>query len=164
MEYTDLHDREIRADSSNFAIDINHDGRVDLGFITQLVGDPINQVDKHQFIVITNIQANLPVNNLEEVPVMNAGDDIPLQHFNGYQWFELSNVLLLQKIISFTQPPVWEGHWKNAKHKFMPFQLIADSKRFNGWIELSVDEIGEKIILHRLAISKLGEKMVKAGN
>ena len=163
MEYFDLNSREIKANSTVFNIDLNHDGREDLAFATALVGDLINHVDKLQFSISSNIDINLPVNEIEEIPVMNNGESIPLENFNGYHWFELSSIVLIQKIISFTQPPVWEGHWKNAVHKYLPFQVIENDKHYNGWVELSVDIAGEKIILHKAALSKEPNKIINAG-
>jgi len=163
MEYFNLNNREIKGNAPGFFLDVNHDGRSDFAFTTLLVGDPINQVDKLQFLISSNIDVNLPVNGREEIPVMNKGESIVPGNFNGYQWFELSSILLVQKIISFTVPPVWEGHWRNASHKYLPYQVIVNGKRYNGWVELSVDITNEKIILHYAAISKEPDKIVKAG-
>jgi len=163
MEYFNLMDREIKANAPSFSIDVNHDGRKDLAFGTLLVGDPINQVDKLQFLIASNIQVNLPVNDSEEVPVMNNGDEILPADFNGYRWFELSSVVLVQKVISFTAPDVWEGHWKNAVHSYLPYQVAENGKRYNGWVELSTNLTGEKIILHRAAVCKEANRVIKAG-
>jgi hypothetical protein len=58
---------------------------------------------------------------------------------------------------------VWEGNWKTATKKYLPIQVRKNNLRFNGWIELTVDTLHEKIILHRAAISKAGEKEIIAG-
>jgi len=163
MEYFNFNNREIKAGLSGFSVDLNHDGRKDIGFSTLLVGDPINQVDKLQFLVETNIKANLPVNADEEIPVMKVGDIVPLNDFDSYHWFELSSIMLVQKIISFTQPPIWEGHWKNAIHKYLPYQIVVADKIYCGWVELSVDIENEKVILYKAAISKQPNKTIKAG-
>ncbi|MBI5372948.1 MAG: hypothetical protein HZA79_13080 [Sphingobacteriales bacterium] len=163
MEYFDLANREIKPNAAGFAIDLNHDGRKDLNFYIQLVGDPAAQVDKRQYIVNSNIAANLPVNSAEEIPVMNSGDSIVTGNFQGYQWFEISAIVLVQKVISATAPDRWEGHWKNAVHKYLPCQVMVNDQRFNGWVELTVDTAGERIILHRAALSKEADKTVKAG-
>lgn len=117
MEYFNLYNREIKRDAPGFVPDLNHDGRTDLAFTTLLVGDHVNQLDKLQFLIFSNISVNLAVNLTEEIPVMNKGQIIVTGNFDGYQWFELSPVVLLQKIISFVAPPVWEGHWKSATNK-----------------------------------------------
>ncbi|CAN5759187.1 hypothetical protein BH11BAC3_BH11BAC3_11890 [soil metagenome] len=164
MEYFDLGNTIIKTGSPGYLIDLNHDGRKDLAFTTLLVGDPLNQVDKLQFLISTNIQVNLPVNASEQIPLMNTGDVIAVENFNEYHWLELSSILLVQKIISFTSPPIWEGQWKNAFHQYLPYQLTDNMKRYNGWVLLSVDVAGEKIILHKAAISKEADKIIKAGN
>jgi hypothetical protein len=163
MEYFNLNNREIKANTPGFFMDVNHDSRPDLAFTTLLVGDPVYQVDKLQFLITSNIKINLPVNDNEEVPVMKNGQSIVPEDFNGYHWFELSSILLVQKIISFTAPDVWEGHWKNAVHNYLPYQVNENGKRYNGWVELSVDIAGEKIVLHKAAISKEPDRIVKAG-
>ena len=162
MEYFNL-DKEIIADAPGFLLDVNHDRRVDLAFTTLLLGDPIYRVDKMQFLVSSNKDVNLPVNGSEEVPVMYRGESIVPGNFNGYQWFEISSILLVQKVISFTAPPAWEGHWKNASHRYLPYQLIINEKTYNGWVELSVDIVHEKIVLHKAAICKEPNKTIKAG-
>jgi hypothetical protein len=163
MEYFNLNNREIKANAAGFSIDVNHDGRQDLHFGTLLVGDPIYQVDKLQFLVTTNIAANLPVNSNEEIPVMENGELILPADFNGYHWFELSSIILVQKITSVTQPVFWDGHWKNATHKYLPYQVMVDNKRYNGWVELSVDITAGKLVLHKAAVSKEADRIIKAG-
>jgi hypothetical protein len=163
MEYFDLKDTAIKANQPGFAIDVNHDGRKDLAFSTLLVGDPLNQVDKLQFLASGNIKINFPVNAGEQVPVMNNGDSIQLEDFNGYHWYELSSIVLVQKIISSTAPVTWEGHWKNALHKYLPYQVVVNNDLYNGWVELSADLPNERIVLHRAALSKEANKVISAG-
>jgi hypothetical protein len=164
LEYFDLSNRIIKGSAPGFTIDVNHDGRSDLAFTTLLVGDPIYQVDKLQFLVSSNIQINLPVDINEQIPVMNMGDPIVVDDFNGYRWFQLSTIVLTQKIVSLTQPPVWEGNWTSALHKYVPFQVAVNNQRYNGWVELTVDIVNERIILYKAAISREDGKIVKAGN
>jgi len=71
--------------------------------------------------------------------------------------------MLVQKITSFTAPPVWEGHWRNAVHKYLPYQVLENNSRYNGWVEISIDVPGEKVVLHKVAISKEANKIIKAG-
>ncbi|NOU20048.1 MAG: hypothetical protein HOO91_21030 [Bacteroidales bacterium] len=163
MEYFNLSDTVVKAFARGFSVDVNHDGRKDLKFGTLLVGDPIEQVDKVQFFISTNIGVRLPVNNNEAIPVLNNGDTIVLDDFDGYQWFELSSIVLVQKIISSNSPYIWEGSWKDAVHKFIPYQVKDADKRYNGWIEISVDIPSENIILHRAALSKTPDQIICVG-
>jgi len=163
MEYFDLNNREIRANHPGFLFDVNSDGRNDLAFTTLLVGDPIEEMDKLQFLILTNIGVNLPVNSKEEIPVLGKGDQIITESSGSYQWFDLASIMLVQKNTSLMQDPFWTGHWKNALNKYLPYQMIVDGKKYNGWIELSVDIIQEKIVLHKAAISKVANVNVKAG-
>jgi len=163
MEYFDLSNKEIKAFTPGYSVDVNHDGRKDLKFGTLLVGDPIEQVDKVQFFISTDIGVCLPVNNNESIPVLNIGDSILLDDFNGYYWFELSSIVLVQKVISSNKPDSWEGPWIDANHKFIPFQVKTADKRYNGWVEISVDISNEKMTLHKAAISKTADKTIYAG-
>jgi hypothetical protein len=163
MEYFTFNDKEIKAGAPAFFVDLNNDGRNDISFFTLLVGDALNQVDKLQFIVQSNIKVNLPVKPGEEIPLMKQGDLIPLTDFDSYQWFELSSIMLFQKITSFTQPPVWEGHWKDAVRKYIPYQLLDADKIYCGWLEVSADIPNERLLLHKAAISKEPNKAIKAG-
>jgi len=50
-----------------------------------------------------------------------------------------------------------------VKQAYLPLQIIIEGKRHNGWIELTADQQNERLILHRAAISKSPEKIIKAG-
>lgn len=163
MEYFDLHDRQITANAPGFSIDVNHDGRKDIAFTTLIVGDPISKVDKVQFLASSNIDVNLPVNSKEEIPVISKGTKIVTNDFDGHHWFELSSIILVQKLISVSAPIVWEGNWKNATRKYVPYQVIQSGQRYNGWVELSVNLVSETVILHKAALSKEANKSVVAG-
>ncbi|KAA9038367.1 hypothetical protein FW778_12400 [Ginsengibacter hankyongi] len=56
-----------------------------------------------------------------------------------------------------------EGHWKNAVHKYLPYQVVENGNCYNGWMELSIDVPGEKVVLRNTAISKEANKIIKAG-
>jgi hypothetical protein len=163
MEYFDFLNKEIKAGLPGLSIDFNRDGQKDIIFSTRLVGDALNQVDKLQFLVQSNIKVNLAVKSSEEMPILKMGDSIFLSNFQDYFWYELSSIVLVQKIISSTQPPVWEGPWKNASHSYIAFQIVDVDKIYAGWIDISVDIENEKLIIHKAAISKEANKIVKAG-
>ncbi|MBO9564747.1 MAG: hypothetical protein J7621_18355, partial [Niastella sp.] len=59
--------------------------------------------------------------------------------------------------------PYWEGAWKQVHHQYLAIQIVKDNKRYNGWVEVSFDTAGEKLVLHKAAISKEAEKAVIAG-
>lgn len=163
IDYLDFFNREIRNNTVPFMADLNQDGVYDVRFGTQLVGDPVKQTDRLQYRVSSNIFTKLPVNSNEEVPVFNAGSIIPLNDAEGFRWFQLSSVVLAQKVTAVNPPVYWEGNWKTAAKKYLPVQVLKNNLRFNGWIELTVDTTNEKLILHRAAISRLPEVPVKAG-
>lgn len=161
MNLINLNDIEVKQGMPAMILDLNGDGKNDIAFGTMLVGDPIYMVDKVQFVANSDIDTNMPVNTNEYNPVMNEGDSIPLNDFSGYKWYRLSSVMLMQKIIGMNVPVIWEGNWKNAIKKYLPVQVVKNSKRFNGWILLSTDTINENIILHSAAVCKYPEMGVK---
>jgi hypothetical protein len=163
MVYKDLGEKEIRFAQPPTVIDIDQDNHYDLIFSVWLVGDPILQQDKRQFRVSSGINTNLAVNAIEEVPSMVKDETIPLADFNGYNWFKVSSVILVQRIEDIDGDISWNGNWQGATKKYLPFQLLKNNQRYNGWIELSADVANEKLILHRLAICKKAEKEIKAG-
>lgn len=163
MEYTDLHDSVVQAGKPLSTFDFDGDGFSDLRFNVTLIGDPLLGQDKSQFRVSSGIHSKLPVNSAEHVPVMNRGDIIPLANFSGYQWWLVSSVVMVERVENTGGQIWWQGNWQGAIKKYLPFQMIKNGQRHNGWVELTVDEQGEKIILHRLAMSKEPEKEIKAG-
>lgn len=164
MDYINLHDSAIEYAKPVTVIDLDGDGFSDLKFGVVLVGDPINQQDKRQFTVSSGIHSMLPVNAIGQVPVMSKDDLIPLDNFDGYSWWLVSSVLMVQRIENINGDISWVGPWKGAIKKYLPFQMLKNNQRHNGWIELSVDVAQQKIVLHRLALSKEGEKQIKAGD
>lgn len=163
VDYIDLGNKEIKQKNPAIFIDFNKDGRIDVRFGTLLVGDPIFQQDKLLFLAGTDIETRLAVNANEQSPVLDQSDNIPISNFNGYNWYEAASVELVQKVTSINAPVFWQGNWQTATHKYLPVQVIKGQQRFNGWVELTVDIANEKLVLHRAAISKVGERSIKAG-
>ena len=157
--YTDFNGREIKM-NKHTAVDLNRDGETDISFGTLLVGDPVFGVDKHQYIVSTSINSFLPVDHNEKMPVLQDGDSVPVENFGGYTWYNAAYNVLAQKIIGVDKSSYWEGSWKDARHKYIPVQVKTRSLRYNGWVEISFDMVGEKIILHRAALNKQPETSI----
>lgn len=161
MRYTDLGNQVIGFNQVA-SLDLDKDGQKDISFSTLLVGDPIYKVDKMQWLVASSFYTNLPVKE-EHIPVMDTGDSIPTLNFNGYEWFNASQIVLTQKIIGITGNPYWEGDWKQAAHQFIPLQVMRNNALYNGWVEISFSQADEKLILHRAAISMEAGKLIAAG-
>ncbi len=162
MEYFDLSGKEIGYKQS-ISFDLNHDNRKDIGFGTLLVGDPVENHDKIQYVVYSDFYSSLPVDAEENSPVQNKNESIPVENFGNYNWYNAAFLVLAQKIVPLKGDEYWMGNWKNSTHKYLPIQVLTNDKRHNGWIELSFDMSNQKIILHKAAISKRAEKEVKAG-
>ena len=145
------------------SLDLDDNGEKDVLFSTQLVGDPVEQKDKKQWMVSTSFNVNLPVNATEQIPVLHHLDSIPLNNFSGYSWFNASSILLAQKTLTMTTPPFWEGDWKEASHRFIPIQLKKQDGLYNGWVEVSFSTTNEKLTLHRSAVCKVVNKGIVAG-
>jgi hypothetical protein len=150
--------------AQTISLDLDNDGIKDLYFSSQLVGDPVSQSDKRQFLVTGAFNTFFAVNSSEQMPVLSTGDMISQQSFPQYEWYNTSQVVLAEKIITLTQPPYWQGQWKSANHNYIPLYIRKDDNIYFGWFELSFDTVTEKIILHSSAISKEKNKAVKAGS
>lgn len=164
MLYFNLNNKVLKPHQNSVNVDVNADGRKDLFFSVWLIGDPIAQQDKWAYVVSSDLYTLLPINEQEEVPVMNSYTLIPKNSFSGYDWWGASAVMLVQKVISIDSPDYWEGHWLQATKKYLPFQVVVNTKPYAGWIELSVDTANEQIILHRGAVCAQPNITIKAGS
>ncbi|XVJ65288.1 MAG: hypothetical protein HEQ40_03630 [Lacibacter sp.] len=162
MIYSNLNDLEIKY-LKDAVIDINKDNRVDLLFEVLRVGDFINKVDKFQFNILTSIYTSVPVNSIEQIPVMQKGALVPLANFTEYEWYSASEINLFEKVLFENGAVQWRGNWLTAQKAFLPFQIRINNQRHNGWIEVTADQANERLVLHRAAYSKLPNKDVKAG-
>lgn len=152
MHYVDLHNAEIG--SGNFkSVDINADGTTDFSFGTLLVGDPLLKRDRLQFYAYSFINTNLAVNDAEETPALSRDEKVTTV-MPGYTWYQISAIVLAEKITPLNGAVYWDGKWKTAAHKYLPVQVEKNSQLFNGWIELSFDTVTQKLTLHRAGISR----------
>ncbi|HSK14163.1 MAG TPA: hypothetical protein VK907_13175 [Phnomibacter sp.] len=162
-KYFDLKDHQIPWWGSNMAIDVNGDKKAELFFTKQLVGDAINKVDKRQWLITSNFYTYLPVNAMETIPVLEKDSNIPFSNFNGYNWYNASSIVLIERVEDIHGHFTWNGAWLNHQKKFLPFQVLEGHKRYNGWVEISTDQYAEQIILHRAAISNAPNVDIIAG-
>ena len=162
MIYQNFSDSAVLFDRSA-SFDLDGNGEKDIRFSTLLVGDPLSQQDKRQWLAVCSFNTSLPVNNNESMPVLDFDNLIPINDFSGYRWYNASGIVLSQKVFSMSAPPYWEGAWKDASHRFIPIQLNKNNLFYNGWVEVSFDKMQEKIILHKSAVSEQPGKAVLAG-
>jgi len=162
MLYTDLQNREVKQKQSQF-IDLDKDGSTDIGFSTLYIGDPIEREDEVLFFAGSFIHSHLFVGEANDSPIFKKGDTIPVSPTKAYEWYQVAQVEMARKNIGEQGPPYWELGWRQVSHKFLAIQIVREAKRYNGWIEVSFDIPGEKLILHRAAICKEPEKNVPAG-
>lgn len=163
MIYTDLKDREIKYQQTGAILDVNNDNRADLFFGVQLIGDHINAVDKRQYIILSSLSTALAVNINEQIMPLNQKEIIPLDDFNGNNWYGASEIILMERNEFATGLIIWRGNWLDHGKKYLPFQVLKNNQRYNGWVEMTADKQGERLVLHRMAISKEAEKEIKAG-
>jgi hypothetical protein len=144
-------------------MDLDEDGFYDAFFDVQLVGDPIAKVDKMQWLFVTDINVRLAINAQEESPVKRRLDILPLEDFDGYEWYGLNELNLFERVETATGSISWRGNWRQAVRQYLPVQIVKGGKRYNGWFEVTADTPGERLIVHRAAISTEPEKPVRAG-
>lgn len=159
----DLGEKEIQYGASPVLLDFDNDGTRDFLFNVTLVGDPAMGIAKRKFMASSGVNSLFAVNENEEVPCMNKGENIPLNDFNGYNWNLVLSVQLVERWENMTGGITWHGNWKGAVKKYLPFQIMINNKRHIGWVELSIDITNQKVILHKAAYSKEPEKEIKAG-
>jgi hypothetical protein len=162
MLYTDLNNRELKFQQAQL-IDLNNDGSADIGFSTWYIGDPLEKEDEVLFFAGSYVHSNLLVDDANGSPAFNLGDAIPVNDYPGHNWYQVAQVEMALKNTPESGQSYWEGPWKQVSHKYLAIQVVKDNKRYNGWIEVSFDTAGEKLVLHKAAISKVAEKAVIAG-
>lgn len=161
MEYIHFNNQEVHF-NQRFTVDMNHDGIIDFSAYTLFDGDPVMKADYHQYYFGSAYYTDFPINNKEEVPMLNKGDRIDGKVFTSYNWYNASDIVMAQKVVTKTQSR-WEGMWKNASHQYLPLRINVDEETYYGWIEVSFDSTSEKIILHKAAMCEEAGKAVKAG-
>ena len=161
MDYTDLANVEVSQGSVK-SVDIDGNGSSDFVFNVILVGDPILQRDRLQFYANSKVKTNLMVDELEQTPLLEKNALISLNPA-GHQWFEISAIVLAEKISTVAGAIYWDGLWKNANHHYLGVQVEKEGKIFQGWIELSFNQAAQKLVLHRAAISREPGKTIRAG-
>jgi hypothetical protein len=161
MKYVDFHDLELPF-GKGLSIDLDEDGLKDIFFSSILVGDPLEQADKRQFIFGTSPTTFSPVDDNEETPALTAGRLISATSFPGHHWYN-ANVILAQKIIKENIPDTWFGNWKDKSHQYIVVRVDQQSEPHYGWLELSFDIPGEKIVLHRAGLCKEAGREINAG-
>lgn len=159
----DLGQKEIQYGAAPVLIDLDNDGTRDLIFNVTLVGDPLSGVVKRKFMAGSGVKSLFAVNEQEQVPCMNKGENISIENFNGYHWNLVSAVMLVERWENATGQITWHGNWKGAVKKYLPIQIVINGMRHNGWVELSIDIANQKVVLHKTAFTKDPEKEIKAG-
>lgn len=161
MRYTDLQNTEITAGTYK-RVDLDGDGRNDVLFNTLLLGDAIGQRDRLQFYANTSIDTYQPVNDHEESPILAKDAPITFQ-YPDFTWYDITAIVLAEKVMLVSGETYWDGLWKSASHKYLPVQVKKNGQSFLGWVEMSFDKTAEKLILHKAAISTIAEREIKAG-
>jgi hypothetical protein len=160
MIYKDLSDAVVKYGMGQ-AIDVDNDGSIDFRFRVELVGDPILQRDRMQFQATSTIKRNL-LNDADDQSPMLQKNELIKPVFPGYTWYEISSILLVEKITTLTTT-YWQGRWKEAAHHYLPIQVEKSGHLYQGWIEISFDQQNERLLIHRSAICKVEDVEVKAG-
>ncbi|HYO23056.1 MAG TPA: hypothetical protein VER36_11675, partial [Flavisolibacter sp.] len=78
-------------------------------------------------------------------------------------WYEVSSIVLAEKVIPLHGEVSWRGLWKEATHHYLPLQVEKNGQIFLGWAEISFNTDTQKLILHKAAISTESGKEIKAG-
>ncbi|UKJ06662.1 hypothetical protein [Solitalea lacus] len=160
MNYVDLQNAEVKYQQTK-KIDYDNDGIDDLSFGVLLVGDPILEIDRLQFYANAKNHSGFLIDARQESLALNKFDVIT-KNYEGYTWVMNPATILCEKITD-NNGSHWTGPWADANRKYLPLQITKNEKTYNGWVEISFDKIGEKLVLHKIGLSTEENKDVKAG-
>lgn len=155
--------KSVKFGSGTFRLDIDKDGTDDLLFGYMLVGDAMLKVDRYQLIAVSPFTVAMPINDREEVALLEKSQPIPMQQNSGFEWYNASSPVLFEKIVSNTSAPVFWGPLTRPGRKYLPLQVFRQGKVYNGWVEISADPEQLTVNIHRAGISKVHERSVRAG-
>jgi hypothetical protein len=162
MLVTDLNDREVTQRQSQ-VLDLDKNGVTDVVFSTWAIGDPVEREDEILFFAASGTESSLMIGGENMSPRFSKHETIPVTPPQGYEWYIVAQVELAMKNIGYDNPPYWEKEWKDVSHKFLAIQVKRAGQLYHGWIELSMDTVNSKLILHRAAIAREAGRSVKAG-
>lgn len=162
MEYTDLQNITVSKDQHR-VLDLDKDGNNDFLFAAMLIGDPLEMQDKLRFSVYSNPNTSLLIQDPNRTPVLEKGAPIYRIGRSPFEWFIIAQAELTEKVTGMQPPSFWRGDWKDASHRFIAVQVNRAEKSYNGWIEISVDQKENRVILHKMAVSKIAEVEIRAG-
>jgi hypothetical protein len=163
LRYLDLGDYAVQFGGAPRFVDLDQDGEDDMLFGYQLVGDPLYRVDKKQWLAVTDISTRLAVNGLEQSPMMRRQDLLPVESLPGYAWYGASSIILMERVEDLASRIQWNGSFRDANRHYLPVQKVRNGLRYNGWVEISADTARQRLILHRAAFARTGERPVMAG-
>lgn len=163
LRYVDLGGYVVHFGGAPKLLDIDQDGQDDMLLGYRLVGDPLYRVDKKQWLAVTDIRTRLAVNGVEQSPMLRKQDLLPVESFGGYTWYAASSIILMERVEDIASRIQWNGSFRDADRHYLPIQQVRNGLRYNGWVELSADTAGQRLILHRAAIARTGERPVVAG-
>jgi hypothetical protein len=163
VRYIELHNAEVKYQYPPVTIDLDGDGKSDLRFGVRLVGDALNQIDKLQFVTSSGINTALAVDSNNESPALAWGDTIPTGNIANCEWYVVSQIVLIQKHTHVSGSIAWFGNWLGTAKKYLAFQQQQNGGVLTGWVELTADKEGQRLVLQRAGISKEVNRYVKAG-
>ncbi|MFT3826352.1 MAG: hypothetical protein QM731_20685 [Chitinophagaceae bacterium] len=164
MIYTDLKNTGVKQGQS-FVIDLDKDGTNDIAFGNWYIGKPSEHKDEVLFFTTSYVHSQLLMDTTtESTPRFNNGEKIPFASLpEHHQWYVVSLAELTRKNIPENKAPYWDGLWKQADHQYIAVLVQKQAGTYAGWVEVSVDTNGERLVLHKAAISKIPGAEVRAG-
>lgn len=161
MTYIDLSGKSM-AFKQSLVLDLDKDGKNDLIFYTERVSYDMNTKVKNVYRVLSTSSCKLAVDTTDEsTPVLSKGMSITNKNLLNYQWYEVAQLDLMQKIQN--GGVYWEGPWKDKDHEYLPLQLLSGGKTYMGWVEMGTDKQQERLIFYRAAICQQPGVTIKAG-
>ncbi|MGE6220428.1 hypothetical protein ACQKCH_11425 [Nubsella zeaxanthinifaciens] len=162
VKIIDLSDKYL-AYGRDFQLDLNGDKRADFLFTAFHVSYDLNTKSKLVFQLLSTTTTRVAVNTANEsTPVLLKGQKVETTTYNGYEWFPVGEVILVEKFYG-NGPTYWSGNFMSNSLRYLPFHLFMNGKYYSGWLEISTDTDKEQVRLHRAGIALQPDLPVIAG-
>ena len=104
LEYINLNNVEVGYNEMR-RFDLDGNGKFDVRFATYHIGDPLLKMDKIQFFAASQVDSYFPINADDNVTPLNAGDKIITRNTAHHDWYQVSFIVLAQKILRIKNLP-----------------------------------------------------------
>ena len=82
-----------------------------------------------------------------------------------YTWYPIAASVLAEEVLpDASSGTYWQGTWKDAAPAYLPIRLRKEGQYYYGWLQMSIDRAGRKLILQKAGLSTEAGRSVRSGN